>query len=156
MPEIGVEALQPNPRLEPFSPFIGTWRTEGSHPLMPGQRLQGRTSFAWHAGGAFLIMHSEMEQQEIPPAVAIFGSDDDGAITMVYFDRRGVSRHYRVTFGEGRMQWTRDDPKISQRMEFTVAGDGKEIRQIGHISQNKGPWHEDLSLTYRLAEGRQD
>lgn len=156
MAVIGAEALQPNPKLKPFSQFIGTWRTRGSHPLMPGQKLEGRTSFAWHAGGAFVIMHSEMEQKEIPAGVAIFGSDDDGAITMLYFDRRGVSRHYRVSFEERRMHWARDDPKISQRMEFTVAGDDTEIRQIGHISENDGPWHEDLSLTYRLAEGRQD
>jgi hypothetical protein len=153
MPEIGGDALQPNAKLEPFSPFIGTWRTEGRHPLMPGQRLEGRTSFAWHEGGAFVIMHSEMAQKEIPAAVAIFGSDDDGRITMVYFDRRGVSRHYEVRFEEGRMHWKRDDPKIAQRMEFTLSGDGKEITQIGHISENGGPWHEDLALTYRVGDG---
>ena len=62
MNEIGVGALKPNPGLELLSPFIGVWRTTGSHPLLPGQRLEGRTSFAWHQGGAFVIMHSEMQQ----------------------------------------------------------------------------------------------
>src|SRR5687767_13692059 len=55
MDEIGLAALKLNPRLELLSPFIGTWRTTGSHPMMPGQVLQGRTSFAWHQGGAFVI-----------------------------------------------------------------------------------------------------
>lgn len=149
MPDIGAEALQPNPALEAFTPFIGEWRTAGSHPLMPGQALEGRTSFAWHEGGAFVIMRCEMKQPEIPPAVAIFGSDDSGAVTMLYFDRRGVSRHYEVTFDHGRMLWKRDDPKIAQRMTFTLSPDGSEIAQAGQLSEAGGPWHEDLSLTYR-------
>jgi hypothetical protein len=38
-------------------------------------------------------------------------------------------------------------------MELTVSDDGREIRQIGHISESGGPWHEDLSLIYRLDDG---
>lgn len=141
-------AMATNPRIEPFSPFIGVWRTMGSHPQMPGQVLEGRTSFDWHEGGAFVIMHSTIRQPEVPAAVAIFGSDDNGAITMIYFDERRVSRHYQVSFEAGGMQWRRDDPKIAQTMRFTVGEGGRTISQVGRISQEGGPWQDDLALTY--------
>lgn len=151
MDEIGTDALRRNLRLEPLSPFVGNWRTAGSHPLMPGQALEGRTSFAWHEGGAFVVMHSEMKQPEIPAGVAIFGSDDDGRVTMLYFDRRGVSRHYEVRFEGAAMHWKREDAKISQTMTFTVGPDGARIVQQGRISQAGRPWEDDLSLTYTRA-----
>jgi hypothetical protein len=148
-------AMATNPRLEPFSPFIGVWRTMGSHPQMPGQVLEGRTSFDWHEGGAFVIMRSEMRQPEVPAGVSIFGSDDNGAIAMIYFDERGVSRHYEVGFEDGWMKWRRDDPKISQTMRLTVGEGGTTISHIGRISQEGGPWEDDLTLTYHLVSGDQ-
>jgi hypothetical protein len=119
---------------------------------MPGQALEGLTSFAWHEGGAFLIMRSEMKQPEIPPAIAVFGSDDNGDIRMIYFDQRGVSRHFDVSFDNQQMVWKRDDPELSQRMTFTISPDGKVIHQTGRMSESGGPWQDDLSLTYRLDE----
>src|SRR5262245_52692152 len=50
---IGSEASIPNAALKPLSFLIGEWLTEGSHPMLPGQVLHGRTSFAWADGGAF-------------------------------------------------------------------------------------------------------
>jgi len=150
MPEVGIGALKPNATLKVLSPYIGLWRTTGSHPLMPGQSLEGRTSFAWHQGGAFVIMHSEMQQPEVPPGVAIFGSDDNGSLVLIYFDQRGVSRHYEVSVNGREMRWRRDDPKISQRMSFTASADGKVIEQVGQMSKNGGAWQDDLTLTYHL------
>ena len=74
---IGSEAAIPNPALRPLSFLIGEWRTEGSHPLLPGKTLRGRTSFAWSDGGAFLVMRSEIDEPEVPSGIAIFGTDDD-------------------------------------------------------------------------------
>ncbi len=48
---IGAGASIPNPRLQTLELLIGEWRTEGTHPLVAGDRLRGRTSFAWHEGG---------------------------------------------------------------------------------------------------------
>ena len=149
MDEIGGDALRRNPGLEVLAPFLGVWRTSGSHPVMPGQVLEGRISFAWHEGGAFVIMHSEMRQPEVPPGVAIFGSDDNGDMAMLYFDRRGVSRHYRVSVDEREMRWSRDDSKFSQRMRLTLSADGSEISQTGQLREEGGVWQEDLTLSYR-------
>jgi len=75
---IGRRALQPNPALEPLTPLVGEWRTTGTHPLLPGTTFHGRTSFAWHEGGAFVVMRSEIDEPEIPDGVALIGS---GALT---------------------------------------------------------------------------
>jgi hypothetical protein len=144
---IGSEALIPNPALQPFAALVGEWRTTGTHPLLPGVVFHGRTSFAWHEGGAFLIMHSEIDKAEVPSGVAIFGSDDDaGTYFMVYFDERGVSRKYDVTVAGNTMTWRRDTPSFSQRNTISIAGD--ELVSKGEMSRDGGAWEGDLSLTY--------
>jgi hypothetical protein len=107
---IGPEAQRSNPALEALSPLIGVWRTTGRHPLVPGTTFHGRTSFEWHEGGAFVLMRSEIDEPEIPSAVAVIGSDDAaGTFTMVYFDERDISRRYAVEVADGEVRWHRDE-----------------------------------------------
>ncbi len=44
--------------------------------FIPDTTLHGRTSFEWFEGGAFVIMHSEIDEPGVPTGVAIVGSDD--------------------------------------------------------------------------------
>jgi len=89
------EAAIPNPTLDSLKGLIGEWKTVGTHPYFPGTTFHGQTSFEWIEGGAFLIMHSEIEEPGIPSGIAIFGSDDaTGEYFMTYFDERKVSRKY--------------------------------------------------------------
>ena len=67
------KASIPNPALKIFSALIGEWKTVGSHPYLPGIVLQGRASYNWLENGAFMIMHSENEEEKIPNGIAIFG-----------------------------------------------------------------------------------
>ena len=54
-----------------------------------GATFHGRTSFERHEGGAFVLKRSEIDEPEIPGAVAVIGSDDaPGTFTMVYFGAR--------------------------------------------------------------------
>jgi len=89
---IAAKAHSHNPALDPLAFLIGEWRTTGKHPKVPNKTLCGRTSFAWHEGGAFLIMRQEIDEPQFPDGVAIIGSDDSGKFSMTYFDERGVSR----------------------------------------------------------------
>ena len=116
---------------------------------MPGKVFHGRTSFAWHQGGAFLIMHSQIDEPEIPSGVAIFGSDDGlGTVTMLYFDERGVSRHYAVEAGNRTVTWSRDDPNFRQIQTITAAADGASLESKGRMARNGGAWEDDLSLNF--------
>ena len=146
---IGREAQRPNPALEPLTPLIGEWRTTGTHPLMPGTTLSGRTSFAWHEGGAFVVMRSEIDEPGIPSGIAVVGSDDAaGTFTMIYFDERDVSRRYTVEVGDGEVSWHRDEAGFAQRMVLTVDGDGHRLHAQGTMSREGAPWEPDLQLTY--------
>src|SRR5581483_9466391 len=132
---IGPEARPPNPALEPLAPLIGRWRTTGTHPLVPGTTFHGRTSFEWHEHGAFLLMRSEIDEPEIPSAVAILGSDDAaGTFTMIYFDERDISRHYSVEVTDGGLSWHRNEAGFAQRMVLTIGANGDRLDARGTMS----------------------
>ena len=89
------------PRTRTADAVAGRLATTGTHPLVPGTTFHGRTSFAWHEGGAFVVMRSEIDEPEVPSGVAVIGSDDAaGTLTMIYFDERDVSRRYTVEVGD--------------------------------------------------------
>jgi hypothetical protein len=150
MPElVHNEAAKPNPALEPLSVLVGSWTTVGTHPLVPGTTFHGRTSFDWLEGGAFLIMHSQIDEPGIPSGIAIFGSDDTtGECSMLYFDERGVSRRYEVSLRDNVWTWWRNAPGFSQRFTATIAADGRTIVGRGELSRDGSTWEGDLELTY--------
>jgi hypothetical protein len=149
---VGADALIPNPALKPLAFLIGSWRTTGSHLLVPGQPLGGRTSFAWIEGGAFLIMRSEVDHPLFPSGIAIIGSDDvSGKFGMTYFDERGVSRLFDVAVGDRTVTWTRDDPELAQSVTITADADGNRLVSKGRMSQKRGPWGDDLSQVFDRA-----
>ncbi len=146
---IGAEAQRPNPALQALAPLVGEWRTTGTHPLVPGTTFHGRTSFAWYEGGAFLLMRSEIDEPEIPSAVAVIGSDDAACtITMLYFDERDISRRYTVDVVDGGVRWHRDAAGFAQRMVLTFAAGGERLDAKGAMARDGGPWEDDLQLTY--------
>ena len=143
------EAAKPNPALEPFGVLVGTWNTVGTHPLTPGTTYHGRATFEWFAGGAFLIMHTQIDEPQIPSGIAVFGTDDTtGECTMLYFDERDVSRKYEVSFRDRELKWWRNAPGFSQRMTLAISADRRTIVGHGEYSRDDAPWEPDLALTY--------
>ena len=139
----------PNPRLAIFEPFVGEWTTTGSHTMLPGIALRGRTIFDWLEGGAFLRMRTEVDEPRIPAAIAIIGSDDaTGALTMLYFDQRGVSRRFEVVMDGVATRWWRTAPGFPQRFTLTPATDNDTLRGVSAFSKNDIIWEQDLELTY--------
>lgn len=142
----GAKAVIPNPALEPLGFLLGEWRTTGTHPLVPGAPLCGRTSFARHEGGAFLLMRSQVDHPQFPDGLAIIGSSDSGRFVMIYFDERGVSRIYEVSIGAGTVTWRRDDPDFSQ--STTITADGDRLVGTGRMTDESGKWVDDLSQVF--------
>lgn len=146
-PSTGSGALVPNPALKPLTFLVGEWRTTGSHPMVPGETLAGRTSFSWHEGGAFLVMRSEVDHPQFPDGLAIIGSDGgSGKFGMLYFDERGVSRLLDVTIGDRTVAWRHDDPEFSQLL--TIAAEGDELVSKGRMSRKGSEWEDDLSQVF--------
>jgi hypothetical protein len=143
------EASIPNPALALFGKLVGEWTTVGTHGLVPDTTYHGHTTFEWLEGGAFLIMHSEIDEPDIPSAVAVIGSDDSaGDYSMLYFDERGVSRKFEVTLSNNTLTWLRKFPGFSQRVTLTIADDGRTIVSKGALSKDDVSWEKDLDLTY--------
>jgi len=143
------EAAIPNPALYPLKTLIGEWKTVGTHPYVPDTIFHGHTSFEWIEGGAFLIMHSEIEEKEIPAGIAIFGSDDStGEYFMLYFDERKVSRKYEVSIQDNILKWWRNSPDFSQRNTFAFSDNGNTIVSKGEMCKDGKTWEKDLELTY--------
>jgi hypothetical protein len=148
MTTIGSEAAIPNPALKALDFLVGEWRTEGSHPMLPGKLLYGRTSFAWSDGGAFLVMRSEIDEPEVPSGIAVLGTDDDAKeCSMLYFDERGVSRRYIVALRSDEWRWWRDTPGFAQRFHARLVDGGRQMVGQGEMNRGDG-WEPDLQLTY--------
>src|SRR4051794_24814675 len=97
--------------------------------MLPGRSLHGGATIEWLESGAFLIVHMNSDEPEIPNGVAIVGTDDGrpGAGKMLYYDARNVSREYAWTLSGNVWTWSRDDADLSQRMHITIAPDGKSL-----------------------------
>lgn len=148
-PTIATKASIPNPQLAALGPIIGEWTTTGSHGLMPGQTLRGRARCEWLEGGAFLMMRAEIDHPQFPGGVSIIGSDDEtGALTMLYFDERGVSRRYDAELRGKTLSWSRRATALSQRYSLTFSADGSSLEGSGEMSRHGGAWEPDLSLRY--------
>ncbi len=140
---------KPNPALALLNALIGEWRTVGSHPLFPGATLRGRVSFDWLDGGAFLTMHSDVEQPGPPSASAVIGRDDSKeTYRMLYFDERGVSRIYKMSLEGSLWKMWRESPGFSQRFTGTLSNDGNTITALWEKSSDGSRWEHDLELTY--------
>ncbi len=147
------EASIPNPALKRFSILIGTWKTTGTHPLIPDTILHGRASFEWLENGAFLMWRSEIDEPGVPSGIAIFGSDDSAEeYFMLYFDERGVSRKFEVTLHDPIWKMWRNAPGFSQRFMGTLVEGGNTIIGQWELSRDGASWEKDLELTYKRVE----
>jgi hypothetical protein len=131
-----------------WQPFIGTWATEATHPLLPGDAIPGETSFEWLEGRRFVIQRSHYDHPEIPDAIAVFGVTD-GRLSMHYFDSRGVYRVYAVDLREGTLRFSRNGPDFDQRYSATLSQDGETIAGQGELSRDGTTWEGDLAINYR-------
>lgn len=142
------QAQIPNPALAQFSKLIGEWRTVGTHPYRANKVLYGYSSFKWIEGGAFLIGHSEIDEEGFPTGISIFGSDDAvGEFFMLYFDQRKVSRKYDVSVKDNIIKWWRDVPGFSQRCSWTFS-DNDTIIGKGELCKDGTTWEGDMEQTY--------
>jgi len=141
--------MKTNPAFDPMERALGTWTVTGSHPQLLGRTLRGTVTFERIEGGAFVRMHSKMDDPEIPEGVAIFGTDgDDDGCTMLYFDVRGVARRYELAFHEDGFGWSRDSAKFAQRFRVTIAADGRTMEGEGMMNKAGQAWEPDLRLSY--------
>ncbi|CAN5175533.1 hypothetical protein BH09PAT1_BH09PAT1_7360 [soil metagenome] len=68
---------------------------------------------------------------------------------MSYYDARGVSRIFDMTFNNGIWKSWREDSDFYQRFEYMISKDGNSIEGKGEISHDSGKtWDHDFNITY--------
>ena len=145
-------SFQANPALDALAPFLGEWEIEIAAMSFrddASAAVRGHSSFAWLEGGAFLTQRSEISDNDFPRSAAVIGADDEaGTYRMLYYDQRGVSRIYRMTFSGGIWTLWRDSPGFHQRFHGTFSEDGRTITAYWEKSADGSEWEKDFDLTY--------
>jgi hypothetical protein len=144
-----MEPQTPNPALSDLEPLVGEWSVEIAFPADPETPVRGSVSFEWLEGGAFLVMRAGVEWSGPSGSVAVIGRDEKTeTYSMLYFDARGVSRIYEMSFGDGVWKQWRSAPGFSQRFTGTLSEDGSTIAAKWEKSSDGSQWDHDFDLTY--------
>lgn len=136
-----------DPVLSPFEALVGSWATAASHPLVDAV-VPGRVTFAWWAGGQFLVQRSHHEHELLPDSLGVIGAPEttDGLV-MEYFDSRGVRRIYRISLNDGVLRIWREHATFAQRFSAALA----DHTFIGRwqVARTPDDWQDDVTVTYR-------
>ncbi len=140
--------LKPNPALKNMDVLVGEWELQGNHPRIP-EPVRGRATFEWIEAGAYLLWQTYFEQPLPPNAVAVISRDDStGSCSVLYFDERGVSRIYEMSFEDGVWKTWRNAKGFLQRTTGKISDDRNTITVHGELSNDGSNWEQDLDLVY--------
>jgi hypothetical protein len=142
-------------RPEPLSALVGKWVTEATHPLFAGT-VKGNAVAEWLEGNHFLILRSHAEHPDAPDSISVIGpaTTDASALSMFYFDSRGVHRVYEVGINDRAWTIWRDSPDFSQRFTGAISDDGDTIYGLWELCRDGATWNDDLKITYRRTGDR--
>ena len=142
-------APNPAPSLKDLEPLVGEWSLEILFPADPEIPVRGSVSCEWLEGGAFLLMRAGVEWSGPSGSVAVIGRDEmTETYSMLYFDARGVSRIYEMSFSDGVWKQWRSAPGFSQRFTGTLSDDGSTIKARWEKSSDGSRWDRDFDLIY--------
>jgi hypothetical protein len=140
--------------------FAGEWvieaRFPGDQPTTE-QGPRGRSRFEWDLDRQVLLQRTEVGVPGAPDSLTVVSTDlETGAYTQHYYDSRGVTRLYAMTFDTRVWTLTRESPDFSpldfaQRFTGTFSADGNSISGAWEKRFDGGDWHHDFALTYRRA-----
>lgn len=143
--------MNTNPALAQLGFLAGAWDmvlSGASFLPDPDATVQGPVTFEWIGHGAALAM--SMDGAAAPMATWIFGRDEaEPDYHVLYADDRGVSRVYRMSFGDSTWRIWRDTPEFSQRFEAEISSAQTEINGRWEKSVDGGAtWEHDFNVRY--------
>jgi hypothetical protein len=140
-----------SPVLARLDALVGEWTLDASFVAPVG--VTGHATFEWVLGGNYLVERAKVP--DAPDSMAIVGLNSDGeTFTQHYFDSRGVTRLYAMSFDDGVWTLLRDEPDFSaldfgQRFTAEVSADGETISGRWEASADGSSWQHEFDLTYR-------
>ena len=137
--------------------FVGEWTVEvrfpEGHPAnVGGPAPEARSVFEWTLGGSYLTQRSEIDHPDAPNSLSIYSAASD-AFIQHYFDSRGVTRVYAMTFTGGVWTLLRESADFSplnfrQRYVGTFSEDGNRIDGAWEMAQPGSDYEHDFAMNY--------
>ncbi|HEU5317546.1 MAG TPA: hypothetical protein VFX49_15645 [Chloroflexota bacterium] len=150
-----------NPMLRHLDPLVGEWKTESTHPALPGTVVPGRATFEWLEGRHYLVWRESADHPDFPDSLTIFGcdappdadptSDWPGGCLLHSYDSRGIFRVTEWAAEEGKVRLWRLQPGFSMRCAYTLSAGSDTMTLTCELSQDGATWEPDLQATYRRA-----
>ena len=146
--------MKKNNALHDLKFLIGHWKTKiynASFLVSPSESIAGNVSFEWFEDETFIIMRSDITENGPPAMVSVINQDDtNGQAVMVYYDSRGVSRIYQMSFADNIWKLWRDAPSpgFNQKFEGLVSHNGKTIDASCHKMEENNIWVHDFTIKY--------
>lgn len=132
--------------------LIGNWKTKvynASFLKSRSEIIAGKTSFEWFENETFLVMKSETTKDGPPASVSIINLDDtNGQGAMIYYDERGVSRIYQMSFAGNVWKLWRDAPGFNQKFEGVISNDRKIMKASWFAMEDEKTWVHDFDIEY--------
>lgn len=135
--------------LEALEPLIGEWEytmyncwfLESMDTKMTG------TTKIERLHDSFVVVRSEQTDKK-PDDIWVIGySDPQEKYEMFYYDQRGVSRIFDMTFDGKTLVFSREDKDFYQRMTITIKDGG--LHSIAEASEDKGKtWRKDFDMDF--------
>jgi hypothetical protein len=145
--------MKKNAALSALAFLVGNWRTKiynASFLASPTEEIAGEVSVEWFEDETFITVRSEAIENGPPGSVSLINLDDtNGQGVMIYFDSRGVSRIYNMSFANNIWKLWRDAPApgFDQKFEGVVSNNGNTINATWHAMEN-GRWRHDFNIQY--------
>lgn len=144
------QQLKLNPALKQLKILVGDWDMELSEASFlpdPKSKVHGPSSFEFIEKGAFLVMYQG--DKGVPQARWLISRDDSTDFYKVlYFDARGVSRVYEMSFKNGEWKMWRNSPRFSQRFKGVISKDHNTITAEWEKSDDGKSWEHDFNVKY--------
>ncbi len=147
-----MEVALTNPALEDLGFFVGEWNMTISNASFleePDQVVTGTLEATPIEAGMLLALRQAGDAAGPPLASWVIGRDGpERDYTVVYTDRRGVSRVYLMSLlGDAWIIW-RDDPEFAQRFEATISADRRSLDGSWQKRIGGGSWEHDFDIAY--------
>jgi hypothetical protein len=138
--------------------FVGEWTVEVRFPEGHGADAKGaapaaRSVFEWILDGKYLVQRSEVDHPDAPNSMSVYSANPAGGYTQHYYDTRGVTRLYAMTFTDGVWTLLRESPDFSpldfrQRYVGTFSADGTRIDGAWEMAQPGADFAVDFQMNY--------
>jgi hypothetical protein len=139
----------PNLALKKLEIFIGAWSMEMIFPNNSAPNMIGQVAFRWLEDGAFLHMLTGDKSSGLPWSDCIMGRDDSAeTYSVLYYDWRGVSRIYQMSFENDEWKQWREASGFHQRFSGIFSKDHNTITAKWEKSNDGLNWEHDFNVKY--------